>query len=106
VRYYLSGESYAGAFVANLRHGKGQYAFSNGDVYVGDWVDDRRTGRGIHVYSNGSVFIGEARAMAWLAGSHLKPPFGHWLSALPLPLKLCETLLSLCSQAQQAPDFR
>lgn len=28
-RWYLNGESYSGAFVANIRHGQGRYEFVN-----------------------------------------------------------------------------
>ena len=50
---YPNGDIYAGEFLHNLRHGKGEYKFSIGDIYIGDWVDDRKCGEGRYYYFRG-----------------------------------------------------
>ncbi|MEC7875524.1 MAG: hypothetical protein VYC15_01830 [Pseudomonadota bacterium] len=43
---YENGDSYAGEWKNNLRHGKGTYRFANGNKYVGEYEDGKWHGKG------------------------------------------------------------
>ncbi len=67
--YWLSGERYEGAYIADRRKGHGTYYYANGDKYVGMWADDMQNGKGTLYDTYGNVkFEGE-----WKNGELIDP---------------------------------
>ncbi|MBL7910663.1 MAG: TPM domain-containing protein [Bacteroidia bacterium] len=56
--YYSDGSVYKGQWKKGLRHGKGLLIFENGDTYDGEWKDDNRTGKGKYVWTDGTICEG------------------------------------------------
>jgi hypothetical protein len=50
---------YNGAYINNLKHGKGVMKNKDGSVYKGDWKDNKRHGEGIYFYLNGDIYSGQ-----------------------------------------------
>lgn len=52
---YNDGSYYEGQMKENLRHGEGNYIFSQGGVYKGNWNMGKMDGYGVLFYANGKV---------------------------------------------------
>ena len=52
-----------GQFKNGLRHGKGNFHYSNGDIYDGDWKDDKPHGYGVFRYRVNEESQGNESAM-------------------------------------------
>uniref|UniRef100_A0A7S1IU63 MORN repeat-containing protein 5 n=1 Tax=Eutreptiella gymnastica TaxID=73025 RepID=A0A7S1IU63_9EUGL len=50
---------YNGAYINNLKHGKGVMKNKDGTVYKGDWKDNKRHGEGVYCYLNGDIYSGQ-----------------------------------------------
>lgn len=50
---------YNGAYINNLKHGKGVMKNKDSTVYKGDWKDNKRHGEGIYYYLNGDIYSGQ-----------------------------------------------
>ena len=56
---YLNGDKYVGPTKAEtLKHGKGEYFFSDGAKYIGQYVDDKRCGEGTLTRACGDKYRG------------------------------------------------
>jgi uncharacterized protein len=56
---YSNGNVYKGEWKKDLRHGKGVLTFENGDKYEGDWKEDKRTGKGKYTWLDGTNYEGD-----------------------------------------------
>jgi hypothetical protein len=57
-------DTYNGDTICDIRHGYGEYTWSNGDVYEGAFIDNKLTGNGKMTYTNGNVYEGD-----WVDGT-------------------------------------
>jgi len=48
-------ETYEGSYECGLRHGFGEFKYSNGERYKGDFRENQRHGKGEYFYSNGET---------------------------------------------------
>ena len=56
--YFPNGETYAGSWKKNLRHGKGCLVYKNGAKYEGDWSNGVRHGLGtLWTYRDGKYRV-------------------------------------------------
>lgn len=51
-----SAKRYAGEFVMNKRHGRGEMLYNNNDKYVGDWFNGVKHGIGTYTKGDGLEF--------------------------------------------------
>uniref|UniRef100_A0A5B7APR2 Phosphatidylinositol 4-phosphate 5-kinase n=1 Tax=Davidia involucrata TaxID=16924 RepID=A0A5B7APR2_DAVIN len=80
--------TYKGAWVMNLKHGKGTKHYANGDYYDGEWRRGLQDGQGRYQWKNGNHYIGHWKngamsgngTMIWGNGNRYD---GCWDDGLP-----------------------
>uniref|UniRef100_A0A0D9XP00 1-phosphatidylinositol-4-phosphate 5-kinase n=1 Tax=Leersia perrieri TaxID=77586 RepID=A0A0D9XP00_9ORYZ len=83
------GDTFAGLWANNLRHGRGTQAYDNGDVYDGHWRDGLQDGHGRYIWRGGHEYIGTWKAgemhgcgtVIWADGDRYD---GAWENAKPM----------------------
>ncbi|KAA8537330.1 hypothetical protein F0562_026983 [Nyssa sinensis] len=86
--YTGSSGTYKGAWVMNLKHGKGTKHYANGDHYDGEWRRGLQEGQGRYHWKNGNHYIGHWKngkmsgngTMIWANGNRYD---GCWDDGLP-----------------------